>query len=202
MQGADQAEVARSLGEILARLRRATEGAERVSLDDMARAMGASSIIAMLLVPAILLISPLSGIPGLSSLGGIVIALISVQIVLGRDRAWLPGVLRRLSLPAPRLVQALDWLEGPAGWFDRKTAHWGAPHPSPALWRMALGVVCLMIGMVIPFMELIPFSATLAALIVALLALSILLNSTRLALLGFALPASALAGVIAVLDQS
>ncbi|MCU0815292.1 MAG: exopolysaccharide biosynthesis protein [Cypionkella sp.] len=200
MRDADQAEMARSLGEILTRLRRAAEGADRVSVEDMAGAMGASSIIAMLLVPAILLISPLSGIPGLSSLGGIVIALVSVQIVLGRDHAWLPGVLRRLSLPAARLMQALDWLERPAAWFDRKTARWGAPQPSPAVWRVALGAVCLMIGLVIPFMELIPFSATLAATIVALLALSILLNSTRLALLGFALPASALAGVIAVLD--
>lgn len=159
------------------RLQRVAEGRDRALMRDLAVDMGRSSIAAVLLVPSLLLISPLSGLPGMSAAGGLIIAMIAVQVVLGRHDVWLPGFVERLSLPSGKLLVALGLLDGPAKRFDRLPARWGERRSAPAPRRVGPGGICMVLGLVMPFLEPVPFSSTLLATVVALRGLSMMLKA-------------------------
>ena len=78
-----------------------------VSVDDMMNAFGAASFVPLLILPALMVISPLGGVPGLSSLFGVMIVLIAGQRVLGRHNIWLPGFLRHRSVGSDKAENAM-----------------------------------------------------------------------------------------------
>ena len=70
------------------RARRAPE------VGDVITVLGRKSYAPLLMVPGLALVSPLSGIPGFSSICGITIALVSLQMMAHRRVLWLPKWLR------------------------------------------------------------------------------------------------------------
>ncbi|WP_349037794.1 exopolysaccharide biosynthesis protein [Pseudotabrizicola sp. 4114] len=186
---------AADLNGVVGRLHAAAGAAERVLLGDLVDAMGRSSMAAVLLVPALLLVSPLSGVPGASIVGGVVIALISGQILLRRQKVWLPDLIRARSLPGPAFRRALAWLRKPARRFD------GLAPARPGggddtWWTPLLALLCLCLGLAMPMMELIPFSSSIAATLISALALSMLTGRLTIALVAMALAALAIGGVV------
>lgn len=172
----------RPVRDILDRLRGVTD-APKVSFGDILRAMDESGQPVLLLLPALILVSPLSGIPGLSSLGGLTIALVAGQMALGRGNIWLPGFILRRHLPTARLVWAVTKLDRTAGFLDRNTAaraQWFFAFPG----RHILLLTCMSCGLVMPFFELVPFSATTLALVISILASALLVRDGLLAGLG------------------
>ena len=186
---------AATLNGVVARLYHAARGAERVALGDLVDAMGRSSMAAVLLVPALLLVSPLSGVPGASIVGGGVIALIAGQILAGRTEVWLPNFIRSRRLPGPALRRALVWLRGPAKRFDglAPARSGGGGH---AWWTSPLALLCLALGLSMPMLELIPFSSSIVASLVAALALAMLTGRLGIAVLAITLAGLAGGGVL------
>lgn len=168
--------------EILERMRGAIVGPS-VSVETLIRAMDPAVQPVLLLLPAMILVTPLSGIPGLSSLGGLTIALVAVQMLLGRPTIWFPAVILRRHLSAQRLLRALEKLDRPARFIDRRSlarAGWFFAFPGRPL---ALST-CIICGVAMPFLELVPFSATVLALVVTILAAALLVRDGLLAAIG------------------
>lgn len=163
----------KSLSGVIDRAMIASHGKDRVSVQQLVEAMGPSSIVALLLFPALIVATPLSGIPGVSSVGGILIALISAQIVIGHTKAWLPEWLLRRSLPAHSLEQALGKLRTPAAHADSHL-HRRLRLAAGSFARRILGLTCLVLGAAMPFLELIPLTSSIAAIAVTSLALAVL----------------------------
>ncbi len=163
---------AMTLGDVADRIKD-TSSQDRVTAADIVDAVGKRSLHALLLVPALLAATPLSGIPGLSMVCGLLIALISVQLLLSFDRVRLPGVLMRRSVDGPTLRSALDKSRPVISWIDRRTRRrlTGLFH-RPVIYVPEL--LCLLSGLVMPVLEFIPFSASIVATGVCLLALSML----------------------------
>jgi hypothetical protein len=107
-----------SLNDLLEAMR-PEEGAARVSVEDVLARVGGRSFPAVILVPAITVVSPISGLPGMPTLSGLIVALCSLQALVGRRHLWLPGLLRRRSVTARHMTKAVNWLKKPAGWMDR-----------------------------------------------------------------------------------
>ncbi len=171
-----------SMGEMLARIRQVTEQ-ETVRLSDVIAAMGRASHAALLMLPAMIVVTPLSGIPGLSSIGGIMIALISAQMLIGRERVWLPGWILRLKLRRTRLLTALTWLDKISAYIDRHTKRrlmWFLVWPG----RVLVQALCMICGMAMPLFELVPFSSTTLACAVLLFATALLVRDGLLAAIG------------------
>lgn len=172
----------RPVQDILDRLRNVSDAAS-VSFGGVIRAMDQGGQPVLLLLPALILVSPLSGIPGLSSLGGLTIALVAVQILFGRSTIWLPGFILRRRLPTARLVWAVSKLDKPAAFIDRKTvarAEWFFTFPG----RQVLLLTCMSCGAIMPFFELVTFSATSLAVVISILASALLVRDGLLAGLG------------------
>jgi hypothetical protein len=162
---------------------RQVSGGPSVTVGDIVRAMDPSIQPILLLLPALILVSPLSGIPGLSSLGGLTIALVAAQILWGRSDIWLPDFVLRRHLPAARLARSLDRIERFAAFIDRRSnarAEWLLAFP---VRQLALAT-CISCGVAMPFLELVPFSATTLAVVVSILAAGLLVRDGVLVAIG------------------
>ena len=153
------AQARNTVADIVDRLDLLTADAQ-VSLRDIVLAFGDASFLSILLVPALLVVSPLSGIPVLSSICGLTIAIISLQMMVGRHHLWLPDFLMRRRLSGPVLHRAAGRLRRVAQWLDR------ASRPRMGLlFRAPLVIVpqmaCVLSGLAMPFLELVPFSSSL-----------------------------------------
>jgi len=185
------------LGEIISSLRKVDE-AKSPSVRDFVEHFGQASFGALLLVPAIIIASPASGIPGLPSVGGLIIALIAIQMVFGRDHVWLPEWMMTRRVDGAKFDRALDFMRRPVRWIDhitRPRLRWLLRWPMV----LPLQLLCVFCGLAMPFMEMLPLTASIAALAVLFVALAILADDGLLALVGVAI---AVAGSFAFVSMA
>jgi hypothetical protein len=189
--------------DILARLDATAQG-ERVTLGDVLAAFGRRSFLPMLMVPALLVLSPLSGIPLFSTVCGLTIALISAQMLWpGRDCLWLPARLTRQRVSGARARRAVARLGRLARWLDRHARGRGGLLVGHRPGRAALELCCLLAGAAMPVLEVVPFSSSVLGLAVLLIATGLLTRDGLFAAAGLAvlvaaplLPALLLDGVL------
>lgn len=97
-------------------------------------------------------------IPSVPTITGLFVLLVAGQLVFHRDHFWLPRWMLRRSVTKDRLCKALEWLRRPARFVDRLLQpRLGALTRPPAVYAMA--VVCGLIALSMPAMEVIPFAA-------------------------------------------
>ena len=171
--------------DIVARLDETAQGRERVTLGDVVEAFGRRSFLPMLMVPALLVVSPLSGIPLFSSICGITIALIAAQMLWpGRDHLWLPDRLKRQNVSgarARRSVAQLGKLARRLDGLSRDRLRWFVGH-----WpgRTLLEAGCLVAGLAMPVFEIVPFTSSILGFAVLLMATALLTRDGIFALAG------------------
>lgn len=157
----------------------------RVTLGDITRALGPGGPSVAILAPALVALSPATAIFGVATVSGLAIALLAAQIMLDRQTLWLPGIVLRISLRRTHLDWMRRRLDGPLAWIERRTR----PRLT-ALMRWPLGHVpgaaTFGIGAALPFLELVPLSATTGGAAVTLMVLGLLLDDGLLVLAGLA----------------
>ena len=164
---------------------RPTEGRERVSVGGVLSRVGDQSFAAVILVPAIVLVSPISGIPGSPTIGALITILVSVQALLGRRTLWLPGFLHRRSISADKMRREIDWLSKPAGLMDRHSSGRLKLLGSRPLRPLAFAAVTV-IAMSWPFLELVPFVTSFFAGGVAMMMFGVMTRDGIYLLAGYA----------------
>lgn len=173
-----------SLSQLLEHIAQTAKSRERVSLGLVVREVGLRSFAPLLLLVGIILFSPLSGIPGVPTLMAILTLLVAVQLLLGRQHFWLPQWMLKRSISERKLLRALDWLRGPAGFIDR----WLRPRLVFLVRRTgtyAIAAICAVIALALPAMEIIPFSATTAGLALTAFGVALVTHDGLLAVLAF-----------------
>lgn len=158
----------------------AAAGRDEVTLGDLVTAFGRASFTPLLLVPSLAVVTPLSGIPLFSSLCGILIFLVSIQMLLRRRHVWLPRWIMERRVAGKRVRQTFAAMRGPAGWLDRHT------HKRLTIFMhrpfiFVPQLVCVLSGLAMPFLELVPFSSSVLGAGVFLLALAMLTRDGLLA---------------------
>lgn len=184
---------ARPLNEVLDALAKAAEG-DTVSVDVLIETLGRRSFPTLVLAPSLIAVSPASGIPGLSSTIGLVVATITAQMLMGRTKAWLPGFITRRQIATARLQRALNWLRRPVGVLERFARPRLVVLVSQPFVILPL-MTMLATGLAMPLMEVVPMSATIAGAILTIFAVGLLVRDGVLVLLALALSAIAPLGV-------
>ncbi|WP_417250173.1 exopolysaccharide biosynthesis protein [Celeribacter sp.] len=173
----------RSLNDILDALRNACSGST-VSIGDVLDEIGHRSFAPAILVPAVLLVSPVSGIPGLPTFGAILILVFTVQALIGADHIWVPRIIRSRNLPCSRVNKAVDWLERPVEWVDghtEKRLSFLAQRP----WSFVALSLTALLAITMPFLEILPMVTSLACFAISLLILGIMVRDGFLIVAGY-----------------
>lgn len=158
---------------------------DRVRLSELLSAFGEASFVPALTVPALLVVSPLSGIPFFSSICNISIALIAAQILARRRHLRLPGVILGRQIRGDNLRAGLARLNRIADWIDRPTTARLSMFRQPPFSLVApLG--CLVCGLAMPFLELVPFSSSVLGTAVIFFSISLLARDGLFVVLGLA----------------
>lgn len=176
-------EAPRNFGQLIDRIGAVAASRDRVRFATLLQALGSRAYGPVLLLVGMILFSPLSGIPGVPTLMGIALLIISLQMLVGRGSLWLPGWLLSRSVSSARLGRALGRLRRPAqrvDWVLRRRLLHLVSGGGTAL--VAIG--CLLLACLMPLMEVVPFSATAAGLAVLLFGLGLVAADGLFVLLG------------------
>lgn len=185
------------LTDLLDEVETLTKGEDHPSLHSVILAFGPAGALPVMMLVALLIVSPLSGIPLVSSLGGLTIAGIALQLAAGRRALWLPGWLRSRSIPRLRLAAAIAQLRPAARYLDHRSRPRLRFVTVPPVSRLVL-LICALAGLSMPFLELVPFSSSLLALSVTCLGFSLLTRDGLWAVLA-TMPLGAAGVVLAML---
>ncbi|MGY2464015.1 exopolysaccharide biosynthesis protein [Vreelandella sulfidaeris] len=171
-----------SLQQLLERVGELTRHNDQVSIGMVVESIGSRSFGPLLMLIGITLFSPLSGVPGMSIFMASFVLLVAVQMLFGRKQFWLPHYILNRSVEHGKLQKVLDWLNKPARGIDRVL--------KPRLTFLvrnggsyAIAAICVVVGLFMPFMELVPFSSSAAGLALLALGLSLVVHDGVLVLL-------------------
>ncbi|WP_239520628.1 exopolysaccharide biosynthesis protein [Pseudooceanicola aestuarii] len=165
----------------------AMENADRdgqITIGDILDEVGTRSFAPIILVPALILVSPLSGIFGLPTIGAMFIFLITAQKLVGRHTVWMPNVLTRRGVRTQRVQKAVSWLRRPVAWIDARTHRRLTAFVTRATNMFTLTVIAA-ICLVIPFLEVLPMVTSVFAAAIALFAIGLLARDGLFTLLGY-----------------
>jgi hypothetical protein len=172
-----------SIVEVLECVEDAASTAKRVTIADIIDHIGDGAFPPLMLLPALAMISPLTAIFGVATAGALIIALVAIQMVLGRQTLWLPNFILTTSISSRKLDRVTGWFSRPAeivdGVTDRRLSFL-VRAPFDRLWAL----LCLALALVVPVLEFVPMSATIVASAIALFALAMLARDGLLAILG------------------
>lgn len=173
-----------SIGELLSAIS-PREGASQVSVGDILDRIGDQSFAPAILVPALILVSPISAIPTAPTIGALTIMLVALQAACGREHLWLPQFLQRRSISAEKLDRGLRFLAPLAGWIDRHSHDRLRPLTVKPLNRLAFIVICLSV-ITWPVLELLPMLTSIGAFGVALLSIGLMTRDGAYLVAGYA----------------
>ncbi|MBT9368677.1 exopolysaccharide biosynthesis protein [Rhizobium sp. CSW-27] len=159
-------------------------GEERraVSVADIRATIGERSFGPFLLVPALIELSPIGGIPGVPTALALIISLFAVQILVGRRHLWLPRFIERRQIDGDRLKSAMDRLMPVARFIDRllrQRLTWLTHAP----WRQVAAGLCIALCLTVPPLELVPFASSAPTGAIALFGLSLMARDGLLTVL-------------------
>ena len=164
----------------------------KVSMRHIMQEIGQRSFGPLLLFSGIITLLPIIGdIPGVPTLMGVMVVLVSVQLLCRAKYFWLPDWLLNQSVSKEKLDKAIRWGEKPAKFIDRFLR----PRLSfltrgPGV--MAIAIACIIIAIAMPPMEFVPFTANGAGLALTLFGLSLISQDGLLAVVAYLLTSGTL----------
>lgn len=141
---------------------------------------------------------PLSGIPGLPTLIGLMLVLFAVQILADVEHIWLPKFISDRAVSKDKLEKIQDRF---GGWFrtiDRLVTdrlEWAATGPA----RTAAAFLVVLLSIMMIPLEVIPFAVTLPGLAIAAIGLALLSRDGAIMLAAYAL---SIAGAVVLVRVS
>lgn len=179
---------------LIERVQSAAQG-DRTSVAQILEALGRNSFTPNLLIPSLAVVSPLSGVPFFSTFCGCLIALVSAQMLMNRDHIWLPLFLRQKRIGTARLQRAGEMMKRPARWLDRVTRPRLGFLSRPPL-TVLVRLICLIGGLIMPFLEVVPFTSSIVGAVVTLLAFGMLARDGLFTLMGLVMALVLPAGIV------
>ena len=178
----------RALSDVLDRLEGSARG-ESITIAEIVDQLGRKSFASLMLVFSLISTSPASAIPGITATVAAIVFLLVVQMIAGRQCVWLPDFITRRRISTARLCKGIGWLRKPVRFTERwLKARLTFLFQRPWIWlplALILGLTILM-----PFMEVIPTSGSIASAVIALFAAGLLTRDGALAIASLALLAA------------
>jgi hypothetical protein len=196
--GAQGSPPAEGLCDLLTMIDELGDRQRNVSVHDIREEIGERSFGPFLLVPAVIEMSPIGGIPGLPTALAVIISLFAVQILFGAQNLWLPQFVEKRTIDGKRLKSAMDAMMPVARFIDRflkPRLKWLTKPP----WVQVAAALSILICCTVPPLELIPFASTAPMGAIALFGLSLMARDGLLTVIAGLVSLSAIYLVYTVL---
>lgn len=165
-----------------------------VSVATVREELGERSFGPLILVPAAIEISPIGAIPGLPTLLAAIIVIVAAQALVGCRYVWLPDIIEHRRVNGRRLAAALARMRPFADRLDRficPRQHWLTRWPFTRL----IALLCILLVLVVPVLEIVPFASSLPMLGVLLFGIAIFTRDGLVAAGGFLFSLPAVLGI-------
>lgn len=164
---------------------------DSVTLRNLVEACGTASFVPAMMVPALLVVSPLSGIPLFSSFCGITIAFIAAQMLFKRSHLYLPDAVTRRKVSGDRLRGGLKKMRRVADFLDRHTHKGRLRQLVGRGGRILPQLLCVIAGALMPLLEIVPFSSSILGAAVLSFSVGLLTRDGVFVLAGMAIMGTA-----------
>lgn len=127
----------------------------------------------LLVIPAMVVVTPLGAVPTIPTAMAVFIVLIAAQALFGRKHPWLPGFITKQSVKESKLNNAMKKFRPFAKWIDavlKPRLKWLVEGPM----KYVIALVCLLMAAAIPPLELAPFACFIPGSAVLLLGLAMM----------------------------
>ena len=184
----------KNLIELLDKIRGCADGGDKVSVDEIMDAVGRRSFGPLLLMAGVFVSAPgLADIPGVPTVIGLFVLMISVQLVFGGDHFWLPQWLLKRSIKSKTICKMTGskWVRKPAGFIDhllKERLQFLTGKPA----TVAIAIVCVLTMLVMPLTEVVLLAANVVGASIVAFGLALIANDGLMTLLGFIISAAAI----------
>ncbi|EAQ28198.1 hypothetical protein NAP1_11403 [Erythrobacter sp. NAP1] len=185
-----------SIADVVDGLDELANSEDEVKIADVLDKFGARSFAPVMLVLALLEISPVGVIPGVPSFLAICVALIAVQMLVGRNHIWVPSWIAERSVSSAKMDKATTKLEGPAEKLDgvaKERLEILAQGPALKVAAAIIILLCLMV----PPLEVLPWASAGPMLAISIICLAIMVRDGLAMLVAWILAFGAVGGLAA-----
>lgn len=180
-----------SVGEVVDGVEEIAACKDEVAIDDLLDEFGDRSFAPLMLILALIGITPVGAIPTVPTILGACIAIIAAQMAWGREHVWLPGFVTRQGVAASRLTGGKDKLDRVAGVLDGVAKGRLKALASGPARRLVAGLI-VVLCVALPMLEIVPFAAAAPFLAIAMLSLAMVVRDGLVLLIGGAVALGAL----------
>ena len=173
-----------ALSDVLDRLQDSAKD-DSITVQEVIEKLGRKSFASLMLIFSLISTSPASAIPGITATVAAIVAILVVQMIIGRDCVWLPQFITRRRMSTEKLCKGIGWLRKPVAFVERFLR--------PRLvflvhrpWLLLPLILILGLTLFMPFMEVIPTSGSIASAVIAFFAAGLLTRDGGLVLVSLA----------------
>ena len=170
------------------------DGAEFVDLKTVVEAFGNRSFGPIMVLCGLCMVTPLGALPGIPVAFGVIVIVFALQLLFRRETPWMPEVLRKVKIPADKLLKLREKLRPFLAKIDgviRPRLQWAATGPMQVL----VSVFAIILSLTFFPLGVIPFAVVGPAAIILLFGLGITARDGVLTLLGLSLSLGVFVGV-------
>ena len=174
-----------SVEDVLDELDELAEEGDQVCVREVLDDFGGRSFGPFIMIPAMLELTPVGGIPGVPTFLALVILLVAGQLLFGKDHVWMPGFIQKRAVESDKLHKAVEKLRGIAHWLDEHSKDRLAFLTEGWWLRVAAGVV-MVLCLAVPPLEVLPFASSLPMLAIIMIGLALTVRDGALVLAALA----------------
>ena len=179
--------------EVLGQLDDLTTKSGKVCISDVLDDFGGRSFGPFIMLPALLELSPVGGIPGVPTFLAALVALVAVQLLIGKEHIWMPGFLQNRAVESKKLHKGIAKLRGIAHWLDEHS-HGRLKPMTQGVWVKIAALVVILLCMTVPPLEVLPFASSGPMLAIAAIGLALTVRDGVVMLVALALGIAAIGG--------
>lgn len=171
------------------------EEKKEVCIGDVLDKFGNRSFAPVMLILALFELTPIGAVPGVPSFLAFCIALIAIQLILGRDHIWVPDWIENRSASSDKISKAVEKLEGVADRIDSVSKERLEYLTRGVALRIA-GLVILALCVAVAPLEVLPWGSTVPMMAISVTSLAIMVRDGLAMLVSWVFATSAIGGLL------
>lgn len=186
------------LQSVLDQIETTLDGADSVDLKTVVGAFGNRAFGPIMVLCGLCMMTPLGAIPGIPPAFGVIVIVFALQLLFRRRTPWMPEVLRRVKIPADKLLRVQSKIRPILAKIDgiiSPRLQWAVTGPM----QVVISLIAIVLSLTFFPLGMVPFGVVAPAAIVLILGLGITARDGVLILIGLSLSIGVFTGVASLI---